>query len=126
MTCFGAIFYLNETTRFIQNDTVSCKKKEQNSVVLSDTVPPPLSQDVQQGKINFCFFLLYFFLPLSPLVPCQKSKARCPLITRNPEVVPCKRRPLVTLFGVMVGQEDLAPQAHDRATIGTPSLPFAL
>jgi len=36
--------YLNETARFVQNDAVSCfskkkKEKEQNSVVLSDTVP---------------------------------------------------------------------------------------
>jgi hypothetical protein len=33
--------YLNETARFIQNDVVLCfsKKKEQNSVVLSDIVP---------------------------------------------------------------------------------------
>jgi len=33
--------YLNEMACFVENDAVSCfsKKKEQNSVVLSDTVP---------------------------------------------------------------------------------------
>jgi hypothetical protein len=47
LTHSGALFYLNETARFVQNDAVSCKKKKekkkeeknQNSVVLNDTVP---------------------------------------------------------------------------------------
>jgi hypothetical protein len=63
LTCFGAIFYLNETARFVQNDAVSCKKKkEQNSVVLSDNVPPPSSPKcAAKEDRNFC--LSHLFLP---------------------------------------------------------------
>jgi hypothetical protein len=45
--------YLNETARFVQNDAVSCfskKKKEQNSVILSDTVPLSFSPGRAAGE----------------------------------------------------------------------------
>jgi len=76
---------LNETTRFVQNDTVSCffKQKEeekQNNVVLSDTVPPSSSPGHAAGEENnFCFFLLYSFLPCA----LPKPDAPCPIMMKN-------------------------------------------
>jgi hypothetical protein len=56
------------------------KKKKQNGVVLSDTVPPSSSPGRAAGEENnFCFFLLYSFLPRA----LPKSDAPRPIIMKN-------------------------------------------
>jgi hypothetical protein len=73
---------LSETTRFVQNDVVSCfsKKKKQNSVVWATLFLFLLPLDVQQGKIEIVVFPIYFL----PACFCQNSKPHTrPLMMRN-------------------------------------------
>jgi len=70
--------HLNETARFLQNDAVSYiqekkKKKEQNGVVLNDTVHllPPITQ---RGRRKNGCFNLNFCRPLSRLEPTDRTQ----------------------------------------------------
>jgi len=61
--CFGASFHLNETTRFKQNNAVSCgfqKKKEKNETVSfwGGTVSSSSSPRRAAGEEKFCFLPL--------------------------------------------------------------------
>jgi hypothetical protein len=80
--------YLNETTRFVRNDTfcpkrrrfMLFKKKKQNSVVWATLFLFLLPLDVQQGKIEIVVFPIYFL----PACFCQNSKPHTrPLMMRN-------------------------------------------
>jgi len=92
---FGANFHLNETTRFKQNDVVSCdfqKKRKQKreretkrchfGAALFLLLLPP---DMQQGSRGFAFFSLS--LPLLPTCSATHLMMRCPS-SRAPQATP--------------------------------------
>jgi hypothetical protein len=90
--------HLNETARFLQNDAVSYiqkqkkkKEKEQNGVVLNDTVHllPPITQ---RGRRRKGSFNLNFCRPLSRLEPTDRTQ--WPTNHRAPPTEPRQPRPM--------------------------------
>jgi len=90
------------------------REKEQNGVILNDSVPLSSSPGRAVGEErNFCFssLILHAFRSLFACF-CQKPEAQCPFIDETPRVAPCQPHPLATSSGAAVGQEVAAPHAQ--------------
>jgi len=92
------------------------REREQNVVVLNDTVPLSSSPGHAVGEErNFCFSSLILHASLSLSLSacfCQKPEAQCPFIDETPRVAPCQPHRVATSFGVAAGQEVAAPHAQ--------------
>jgi hypothetical protein len=126
------------------------KKIEQNSVILSDTVPPSSSPERVAGEDrSFCFFLLYSFLPRA--LPKPEAPRLLMMRNRGSRALPATptgqltwRRgragkpcspcsPFTYKYCSQQGGDRDAPAPHlpinialNRAAIGTPPLPIYL
>jgi hypothetical protein len=99
------------------------KKREQNSVVLSDTIPPSSSPGHAVGEdITFIFSSLILSASLPPRVLCPTPSHD----EQSGEPRPASHAHWPTNPAPWQGRKALLPMRSNRTAIGTPPLPFAL